>query len=187
MKVKSLGLLSVLLVLALTVCGCGKGSGSVTSASSNAQASTSKEANTPTRVYLAGPFFNDEEIKNIEHAESVLKDKGLEYFSPMRHEVNSEPGTNEWADEIFNMDKEQIDKADVVVAMYYGSNSDSGTAWECGYASAIGKPIVLVHTSRDNDSNLMMHCAATTNIYLDELANYDFKTMPEHEYEGKML
>lgn len=46
---------------------------------------------------------------------------------------------------------------------------------------------MLVHTNRDNVSNLMMHCGATTNIYLDKLANYDFATMPAREHEGKMM
>ena len=183
MKVRPLGLAGALLVLVLALCGCG----SATSAGGEAQASLAKEATSPKRVYLAGPFFNDEEVKNIELAESVCKEKGLEYFSPMRNSVDSEPGTSEWAKKIFEVDKEEIGKADVVVAMYYGNNSDSGTAWECGYASAIGKPVVLVHTHRDSDSNLMMHCGATTNIYLDELADYDFTTMPVYEYKGKMI
>lgn len=173
MKAKSMGLLGVLIALALVVSGCGTPSTGETTATKH--------------IYLAGPFFNDEEIANVEFVESVLDDRGFEYFSPMRHEVEGEPGTSEWAYKIFEMDKEEIGKADVVVALYYGNNSDSGTAWECGYASAMGKPVVLVHAHRDGDSNLMMHCGATTNIYLDELADFDFDAMPVHEYEGKMF
>ena len=138
-------------------------------------------------IYLAGPFFNETEIKNIEYAEQVLKQKGFSYFSPMRHEERSEePGTPAWARKLFEMDKAEIEKSDIVVALYYGSNSDSGTAWECGYAYAIGRPVVLVHVNREADSNLMLHCGCRTNTYLDELEQFDFDAMPLQEFEGKM-
>ena len=29
------------------------------------------------KIYLAGPFFNETEVRNIEYAEQVLKEKGL--------------------------------------------------------------------------------------------------------------
>ena len=146
-----------------------------------------EESDTGKYIYLAGPFFNDEEVKNIEYAESVLEEKGYSFFSPMRHTVDAEFGTTEWAEKIFEMDVEKKKKADTVVLMYYGSNSDSGTAWECGYAYSIGKPIVVVHINRYGDSNLMIHCGSTTNIYLENLADYDFEEMPVYEYEGQMF
>ena len=138
-------------------------------------------------IYLAGPFFNAAEIGMVEYAEDVLAKRGFSFFSPMRHETAARVGTVEWAKQTFAMDRDAIEKADAVVALYHGSNGDTGTAWECGYAAAIGKPVVLVHTSRDGDSNLMMHCGCTTNIYLEDLAAFDFDTMPRLEYEGKMF
>ena len=68
----------------------------------------------------------------------------------------------------------------------YGNVSDSGTAWECGYASSHGIPVVLVHIHDTGGSNLMMHCTSTTDITLEQLADYDFKTMPVYEYQGIM-
>ena len=160
----------ITLVILLTLCGCaGKGSKNVK------------------RIYLAGPFFNETEIKNVEYAEKTLEKKGLSYFSPMRHSSDLESGTTGWAYDIFETDKTEIEKADAVVALYYGSESDSGTAWECGYAAARGIPVVLVHVEKDGDSNLMMHCGAYTNIYLEDLEDFDFVSMPVLEYEGKMF
>ena len=171
---------AVLLALTATFPGC---SAQKTSFS----AENKSEAGAIKNVYLSGPFFNETEIKNIEYAEKILTENGFSLFSPMRHEVDAEPGTNEWAEKIFEVDRDEIEKVDLMVVLYYGNNSDTGTAWECGYASAIEKPIVLVHVNRDGDSNLMMHCGCTTNIYLDELADFDFDAMPVHEYEGKMF
>lgn len=151
------------------------------------EGSSAKTSGKVRRVYLAGPFFRETEVRNIEFAESVLEAKGVDYFSPMRNDVDAQQGTPEWAEKIFKMDVEEISRADAVVALYYGSSGDTGTAWECGYAAAIGRPVVLVHVNRDGDSNLMMHCGCTTNIYLEELAGFDLDAMPVFRYDGKMF
>ena len=140
------------------------------------------------KIYLAGPFFNETEVRNIEYAEQVLKEKGLDFFSPLRHEERTEkPGTSAWAHKLFEMDRAAIEDADALVVLYYGNYSDTGTAWECGYAFAKGKPVILVYVDADADSNLMMHCGCRANISLQDLKDYDFDTMPRSEYEGKML
>ena len=140
------------------------------------------------KIYLAGPFFNETEIRNIEYAEQVLKEKGLDFFSPMRHEERTEePGTSAWAYKLYEMDRKAIEEADALVVLYYGNYSDTGTAWECGYACAIGKPVILVHVSDEADSNLMMHCGCHSNIRLQELDDYDFDALPVYEYSGEML
>jgi len=159
---------------------------SATQTVTESEAQTEAEQDNALRVYLAGPFFNETEIGNIETAEKILEQRGFSYFSPMRYTVDAEEGTKEWARQIFELDKNEIQKADVVVAIYYASNGDTGTAWECGYASAIDKPVVLVHVDENLDSNLMMHCGCTTNISLTDLESYDFDAMPVYEYEGDM-
>lgn len=138
-------------------------------------------------VYLAGPFFNDAEIEVIEYVESVLAAKGLSYYSPMRHGVFPEVGTPEWAEALFESDRAAIEEADAVVAVYYGSNSDTGTAWDCGYAASLGIPVILVHVYEDGDSNLKMHVSATTNIYMKDLEKFDFNELPVYEYQGTVI
>ena len=139
------------------------------------------------RLYLAGPFFTETEIKNIEYAEKILEERGFSVFSPMRHDVDAERGTTEWARKIFELDRSELEKADLVVALYYGNISDSGTAWECGCAFAGGIPVVLVHVDENASSNLMMHCGCATNIFLGDLKDYDFDTMPVYEFYGEMF
>ena len=128
------------------------------------------------RVYLAGPFFNETEVKNIERAEQILEARGFELFSPMRHEVRTDLGSVQWARDIFEMDRSEIDKADVVVMLYYGVYSD-----------AKGVPVVVVHVDETADSNLMVHMGCVTNISLGDLATYDFDALPRYEYTGDML
>ena len=139
------------------------------------------------KIYLASPFFNEEELKNVEFAETVLESRGLEVFSPRLNEVRADDvmGSEAWSRETFRNDRVNIDAADAVVMLYYGAYSDSGTAWECGYAYATGKPVIVVQIG--DDSNLMVHEGCRSNITLKELRTYDFANMPIKTYNGKMF
>ena len=139
------------------------------------------------KIYLASPFFNDEELKNVKKAEEILMKRGFQVFSPRLNEVRNDENTQSalWSKETFMNDKRFIDWADVVVMLYYGGYSDSGTAWECGYAYGTHTPVVVVHLG--NDSNLMVHEGCHSNIKLEDLAAYDFDKMPALPYNGKMF
>ena len=138
-------------------------------------------------IYLASPFFNDFELECVKRAEEILLDRGFELFSPRLHEVreNKEENLSLWAQKTFEMDRDNIDRADCMVMLCHGGYSDSGTAWECGYAYGTNTPVVVVHIGKD--SNLMVHEGCHSNITLDELETYDFIKMPAKQYEGKMF
>ena len=140
------------------------------------------------KIYIASPFFNDYEVSCLEAAERVLFGRGFDVFSPRLNEVRDEnsPKDEAWSFETFENDKKYIDWADVVVALYHGCYSDSGTAWECGYACGTNTPVVAVHVGKDksNGSNLMVHESARANLSPEELADYDFETMPPKKYHG---
>lgn len=139
------------------------------------------------KIYLASPFFNDEELKNVKKAEEILMSRGFDVFSPRLNEVRNEEniGSPAWSKETFMNDRRFIDWADAVVMLYYGAYSDSGTAWECGYAFGTNTPVVVVHLG--DDSNLMIHEGCHTNIRMEELGTYDFNRMPYKPYDGKMF
>ena len=99
-------------------------------------------------IYIAGPFFTDEErdfLKIvIESVKKMFPDEEL--FIPMEHFIpNGENlSNNEWAEAVFKMDVEALNKCDHVIAAYLGLRSDTGTAWEIGYAYAKGIPVTLI-------------------------------------------
>lgn len=141
---------------------------------------------TPKKFYIASPFFNDVEIQAIVKTENILRNRGFQVFSPREHTAPEEtPGTAAWSHKIFEIDREGIVWADCLVVLYWGNYSDTGTAWECGYVYATGKPAIIVHLG--DSSNLMIHEGSHTNLNgLDELEAYDFESMPRYPYEGKM-
>ncbi|MFP7200274.1 nucleoside 2-deoxyribosyltransferase [Lysinibacillus halotolerans] len=139
------------------------------------------------RVYLASPFFNDQKIRYLEQVEEILAEKQLKVFSPMRKSAspNAEVGSRQWSIETFMDDIKHIKWAEIVVGIYHGNYSDSGTAWELGYAYATDKPVVLIHVGEN--SNLMVHEGAHANITLEELKEYDFDKLASSFYSGEML
>lgn len=140
------------------------------------------------KIYIAGPFFNEKELQFIEQTEHIITKKGHTFFSPRTLDFTQLGiGTNEWSQSIFNEDIKEINNCDLMVVLYHGNYSDSGTAFEIGYAYAKGVKVILVHVDRENSSNLMCHEGCTTNIYFDELSNFDFENIISHPYTGKMF
>ena len=138
------------------------------------------------KIYLASPFFSEEELADVKKCEDILTSLGHEVYSPRRHEGSGAKGTPEWSRNTFAFNKKAIDGSDVMVVLYRGNESDTGTAWECGYAFGKGIPSVVVHLGKD--SNLMVHEGTRSNILdgPEGLYGYDFASLPRYGYEGVM-
>ena len=124
------------------------------------------------KAYIAGPLFDDGERWWIERVEQVVSDAGFSTFLPHR---DNPPKDQSNVAEIFANDRRSIDESDVVVASLNGIITDDGTAWELGYAFALGKKIVGLHTDwrRRFDHevvNLMIESSLNALVHsLDEL------------------
>ena len=142
-----------------------------------------------TQIYLASPFFNNNELEYYKKVLKILRDKKLNVYAPKEKEISKENmSKEEWAKETFIKDANAICASKAVVMLYYGDYSDSGTAWECGYAFAIGTPVIVVHL-HDGKSNCMINCGAHSHLKsLEELEKYDFEKLPRYSYfTGKIL
>jgi nucleoside 2-deoxyribosyltransferase len=122
--------------------------------------------NAMTKLYLAGPLFTlGEQAFNAALAR-FLECEGFEVWLPQEHEPRSNT-----PQAIFAMDVEALDGADMVVACMDGTDPDSGTAWECGYGYAKGKPVVCYRTdfrvtgdAQGAPYNLMLSESATARL-----------------------
>ena len=121
------------------------------------------------KLYLAGPLFTTPEREwNVRLAQR-LEAAGHEVFLPQAHEAPEPTGAA-----IFAKDLAGLDWADGVVAIMDGPDPDSGTAWECGYAYARAKPVVLFRSDfrrpgdvRGIPYNAMLIGAADVHIEID--------------------
>jgi len=114
-----------------------------------------------TGLYLAGPLFTAAERSWNEWLAGELRERGYSVLLPQA-EANAfiTPSGIDFAG-IFSMCLGQIREVDAVVAIFDGTDVDSGTAFECGYAYSIGKPIVGVRTDlrsggEENGVNAML-------------------------------
>jgi nucleoside 2-deoxyribosyltransferase len=119
------------------------------------------------KAYIAGPLFDDGERWWIERVEQTVVSAGFDTFLPHR---DNPPKDESNVAEIFANDRRGIDESDVVVASLNGIITDDGTAWELGYAFALGKPIIGLHTDWrrrfDHETvNLMIECSLTALVH----------------------
>jgi nucleoside 2-deoxyribosyltransferase len=113
-------------------------------------------------VYVAGPLgFSDSGRSHYEgEVLGALRAAGFEPLDPWRHPAPpGEPGSAELHEATRRygaQNASDIRSADAVLAILDGSDVDSGTAAEVGYACALGKPIVGLRTdlrrSGENDT-----------------------------------
>src|SRR6202044_3419996 len=135
-----------------------------------------------TKIYLAGPLFSLAEQSFNADLARFLEGEGFEVWLPQEHEPRDQT-----ARAIFEMDVAAIDWADMVVACMDGPDPDSGTAWECGYAYAKGKPVICYRTdfriTGDTEGapyNLMLSESATARFEIP------FRTKPD-EFRRRVL
>jgi len=120
------------------------------------------------KIYLAGPLFATSERDWNDGLAARLTAGGHDVFLPQAHPAPEPTGRS-----IFQKDLDGLDWADGVVAIMDGADPESGTAWECGYAYAKGKPVVLFRSdlrvsgdAPDIPYNAMLVEAASVHIEL---------------------
>jgi nucleoside 2-deoxyribosyltransferase len=97
-------------------------------------------------IYLAAPLFSDaERAFNLELRDLLTSHGYLVYLPQETGEGVSGP---ERDSAIFGSHTAALDGASCVVAVCDGADTDSGTAWEMGYAAARGIPVIALSTDR---------------------------------------
>lgn len=97
------------------------------------------------KIYIAGPdVFEKDSIKIGRNYVKLCKQYGYEGLYPLDNLVNFNQEKQKIAQDIYEANKKMIEECDIVIAnlnSFRGKECDSGTAWECGYASALGKEV----------------------------------------------
>lgn len=131
---------------------------------------TEQSADTSVHIYLASPFFNDEQREKVKLLESIIEKSGnVTLFSPSRDgEVCPPNASEEQQDRAFQSNIVSITKAQLVVAIIdYTSvvsvegnipmkKSDDGTIFEIGMAFASQIPVIAVALDDVHKLNLML-------------------------------
>jgi nucleoside 2-deoxyribosyltransferase len=98
------------------------------------------------RIYLAGPLFSEAEQEYNLALHRLLTGHFFDVYLPQEvGDTSSARGLDEH-ESMFERHIAALDRCDAVVAVIDGSDADSGTAWEMGYAFALGKRVVALRT-----------------------------------------
>jgi len=112
------------------------------------------------KIYLASALFTRAEIEYNIKLYRELKTKGYEVFLP-QDKCEGMTDSKKIADNC----KKGIIESDILVVNMEGTDVDSGTSWECGYATALNKPIIGLRTDfrqRGDDGGL--NCMLSQNV-----------------------
>jgi len=116
------------------------------------------------RVYFAAPLFTQAEWQwNLKLASELRKLK-LQVVLPQDRAAPMLTGDERFdAQTLFHANVSEIEKCDVVLAVFDHADPDSGTSWECGYAYTASRPVIGLRTDlraggddSDRSINLML-------------------------------
>jgi nucleoside 2-deoxyribosyltransferase len=107
------------------------------------------------KIYIASPFFNEEQLERVMFIEDILKEHDFEYFSPRLDTYVKPNSNNNERNNAFYANLNAIDDAQLIVVITDGK--DVGTIFEAGYAYAKGIRIIyFAETLGDKPFNLML-------------------------------
>ncbi len=103
------------------------------------------------KIYIAGPdVFEQDSVEIGQKYSDLCKKYGHEGLYPLDNIVDFKQAKQKIAQDIFHANVKLIKEADIVIANlnpFRGKEADSGTVWECGFASALGKKVSLRSTA----------------------------------------
>jgi nucleoside 2-deoxyribosyltransferase/predicted secreted protein len=113
------------------------------------------------KVYLAAPLFSEAERDFNKKLAKILSGYAMEVYLPQETGDTDITRSHEDIKSIFEDNLRYLEEADLVVAVLEGSDADSGTSWEMGYAYAKNKKILSLRTDfrevgRQETVNLML-------------------------------
>ncbi|BFH60493.1 PfkB family carbohydrate kinase [Paenibacillus azoreducens] len=120
------------------------------------------------KIYLAGPFFSDQEIQWVKHVSDRLENAKFTVLSPSRENgFISKSMSFEQREKIFQLDIELLNSCDIVVALL--DHDDAGTCFEIGYAFEKGIPVYGFKTSQTDLNNMIQFGCKEITGNIEEL------------------
>ena len=109
------------------------------------------------KVYIAAPCFSEPELDYNQKIAKSIESAGHEVILPQDYKGNTEA--------LYSACIDGVEEADVIVALLNGTDTDSGTSFECGLARGMDKFVVGFRSDvRENHIdglNLMLRYGVT--------------------------
>jgi nucleoside 2-deoxyribosyltransferase len=128
------------------------------------------------RIYLAAPLYSEAERSYNAIVEDLLRKNFFDVYLPQDTGDDNPKREKKEHARIYERNKQVLQDADIVLAIIDGSDVDSGTAWEMGYATALGIQVIAMRTDfriagYEELVNLMLEQSAFVVTSKDSLLN----------------
>jgi nucleoside 2-deoxyribosyltransferase len=135
-------------------------------------------------IYFAAPLFTYAERSWNAQLAAALREAGFSVILPQERAAEIiQPDEPLPVRLLYEYSLEGIQAADVVLAVLDGPDPDSGTSFECGYAHAMGKPLIGLRTDirlggDDPDFNVNLMLSQAAQVFLS-MASEDIPAVVE--------
>ena len=140
------------------------------------------------KAYFASPFFNPEQVEREEALKKILRDKGIQVFSPKEEFHLAPDATKEEQEKTFKGNLKGMYDADFVFAITDGK--DMGTIWEAGFAYGLDIPVYYFAETLGNGQFNLMLARSGKGVFTNRqsVIDFDFETLIDinMEWEGEI-
>jgi len=122
------------------------------------------------KVYIAAPFFNEEQLDVVRKIELLLESNGINFFSPRSEGILKDLNVEQRKLEMGRLFRSNVDHMDwcthcVAVVDDY----DTGTVWEMGYLYATHKKLITFSACYHGinvmlNESIVAHCITYESI-----------------------
>lgn len=98
------------------------------------------------KIYLAAPLFSEAEKRYNTHIAKILSEFFYEVHLPQNVDDTAEFRECHREEDIYTKNIAALLRSDIIVGVIDGSDADSGTSWEMGYATALEKRVIALRT-----------------------------------------
>jgi nucleoside 2-deoxyribosyltransferase len=99
------------------------------------------------RIYLLTRLYNiDDKIRACLLEQKLKENFSCSVYMPYRDSREEEINKQNWKEEIFRIDIEEINNADLLIGFLDGPEFDEGVGFEIGYAITLGKKVILINS-----------------------------------------
>lgn len=129
------------------------------------------------KIYLASPWFNDEQHEREEFVKETLRSKGYEVLSPLEMSECMPNASKQERKKSFLMNINMMLDSDIIFAITDGK--DTGTIWEAGFINGYNVSQILLNQDKrekiGNEKKVIYYCETLNgnpfNLMLAESAD----------------
>ena len=110
------------------------------------------------KVYIAAPWFTPEQAERLEGIKKLLTNYKIPFYSP-KDECLFTNVTEMDPFKVLQTNCDAIVESEFILAIT--DEKDVGTMWECGYAYAMGIPILYVWLTKEDGQKFNLMLAAS--------------------------